>query len=291
MKKKFSEIFKGKGYFVLLFIGVIAIAAVAFVGSQISSDNNSEDQQYVDLNDTDDNTAAVKDDTQLTENNPVSEGVTNSGSNSTQDTAAKDTPSTEVAGNDVEYDDYSNGKGTSQQALATDTTKEAVETTSDTVEPDNSAALEALSFNTDAGLIWPVEGNVIMDYSMDHTMYFATLMQYKCNPAIIIDAKAGEDVKASTDGIVTGIDADNEETGYTVTMSIGDGFSLVYGQLDKDSVALKVGDSVKEGAVIGSVAEPTKYYSVEGCNLFFEVTKNDETVNPMLYLRSDSQSE
>jgi murein DD-endopeptidase MepM/ murein hydrolase activator NlpD len=291
VKKKFSESFKGKGYFVLLFIGVIAIAAVAFVGSQISSDKNSEDQQYVDLNETDDNTAAVKDDTQLTQNNPVSEGVANSGSNSTQDTAANDTPSTEVAGNDVEYDDYSNGNGTAQQALTMESTADAVETTSDTVEPDNSAALEALSFNTEDGLLWPVEGNVIMDYSMDHTLYFATLMQYKCNPAIIIDAKAGDEVKASTDGIVTAIDADNEETGYTVTMSIGDGFSLVYGQLDKDSVALKVGDSVKEGAVIGTIADPTKYYSVEGSNLFFEVMKNDETVDPMLYLRSESQEE
>jgi len=68
-------------------------------------------------------------------------------------------------------------------------------------------------------------------------------------------------------------------------MSIGNGFNLVYGQLDKESVSLKVGDSVKESDVIGTVADPTKYYVVEGCNLYFEVVQNDEAVNPMLYLR------
>jgi murein DD-endopeptidase MepM/ murein hydrolase activator NlpD len=284
-KNKFSEFFKGKGYYVLLFVGVIAIAAVAFVGSQLSADQNTEDQQYVDLNDTEDNTAAVEDDTQVVENNPVSEDVADSGSAFTEDTVADEAESQEVAGNDVEYDDYSNVPDSTEQAAASDITEAAVETTGNSVEPDNTKALEALSFNTEDGLLWPVDGNVIMNYSMDRTTYFATLMQYKCNPAIIIDAEVGEDVLAATDAIVTEIDADNEETGYTIIMSIGDGFSLVYGQLDKDSVSLAVGDSVKEGEVIGIIDEPTKYYTVEGSNLYFELTQNDDTINPMLYLR------
>jgi murein DD-endopeptidase MepM/ murein hydrolase activator NlpD len=284
-KNKFSEFFKGKGYYVLLFVGVVAIATVAFIGSQLSSDQNSEEQQYVDLNDTQDNTTTGEDNNQVAENNPVSDEIVNSASNSTEDTAANDDAGQEVAGNDVEYDDYSNVSGGTEQASAADTTDDAVETSGNKVEPDNTAALEALSFNTEDGLLWPVQGNVIMDYSMEHTTYFATLMQYKCNPAIIIDAEVGEDVLAATDAVVTAIDADNEETGYTVTMSIGDGYSLIYGQLDKNSVSLQVGDSVKEGDVIGIIAKPTKYYTVEGSNLYFEVTQNDETVNPMLYLR------
>lgn len=295
-KNKFSEFFKGKGYFVLLFVGVIAIAAVAFIGSQLSANQKPEDQEYVDLNDTDSNIAAGEDNnTQVAEGNPVSEDVANSGSNKTNDTAANDAGSQSVAGNDVEYDDYSNVVGNSQ-TKGTDTAKDASTDTassddaavaagSKSVEADNTAALEALSFNADDGLLWPVKGNVIMDFSMDHTTYFATLMQYKVNPAIIIGAEAGEDVLAAADGIVTALDSDNEETGYTVTMSIGDGYNLVYGQLNKDSVDLKVGDSVKSGDMIGKVDDPTKYYSVEGSNLYFEVTQNDQAVNPMLYLK------
>ena len=34
-------------------------------------------------------------------------------------------------------------------------------------------------------LLWPMEGNVIINYSMDSTVYFPTLDQYKYNPAVI----------------------------------------------------------------------------------------------------------
>jgi murein DD-endopeptidase MepM/ murein hydrolase activator NlpD len=136
----------------------------------------------------------------------------------------------------------------------------------------------------DDDLMWPVAGNIIMNYSMDHTIYYATLMQYKCNPAIIIDAEVGTEVKAAATGIVTSVEMDNEETGITVTMDIGDGYSVVYGQLS-DDMALEVGDLVNEGEVIATVSDPTKYYSVEGSNLYFMVTEGDQTINPMLLLR------
>jgi hypothetical protein len=42
---------------------------------------------------------------------------------------------------------------------------------------------------------------------------------------------------------------------------------------------------VKEGKSIGAVAKPTKYYTVEGSNLYFMVMENDKTVDPMLLLR------
>lgn len=309
-KNKFTEFFKGKGYFVLLFVGVVAIAAVALVGSQFTTTKNSGEQKSVDLNDTDNNIAAKNDNNQLAENNPVSEKIANNASDTANGTAANNatasnttkgnstansttanktakdnTAAKDVASNDVEYEDYSANAGTTAQA-ADDSQKTdvSVATAGNNVAPDNKAAVDALSFKAEDGLQWPVKGNVIMNFSMDHTIYFATLMQYKCNPAIIIDAKVGTDVKASADGIVTGIDKNNDETGYTVTMDIGNGFKTVYGQLNKDSVTLKMGDSVKKGDVIGSVAEPSKYYTVEGSNLYFEVTENDQAVNPMLYL-------
>ena len=37
---------------------------------------------------------------------------------------------------------------------------------------------------------------------------------------------------------------------------------------------------VNAGDTIGSVAAPTKYFSVEGSNLYFELTKDGEPVNP-----------
>ena len=36
--------------------------------------------------------------------------------------------------------------------------------------------------------------------------------------------------------------------------------------------------------VIGFITEPTKYYSTEGSNLYFELQKNGKAVNPKEYL-------
>lgn len=294
-KNKFTEFFKGKGYYVLLFVGVLAIAAVAIVGSQLSSNTKNDGQNYVNLNDTQDNASASDSEDLLAENNPVSEGIANNEGNSTGDAVTNEDANqvVESNGNQVEYEDYSDQTttGTDQAQTSDQTTAEGtgtadtVETTGNAVQADTSSVSDNLSFKTDDGLAWPVQGNVIMNYSMDHTIYFATLMQYKCNPAIIIDAEIGTEVKAAAKGVVSSIDENNAETGFTVTMNIGDDYSLVYGQLNKDSVALVVGDTVEEGDVIGTIAQPSKYYSVEGSNLYFQVMDADQTVNPMLLLR------
>lgn len=121
-----------------------------------------------------------------------------------------------------------------------------------------------------------------MEYSADKVVYFKTLAEYRTNPALIIEAKEGTDVKASADGVVESVTT-SEETGRTVTVSIGDNFTVTYGQL-KD-VAVGKGDMVSEGQVIGKIAKPTKYYSEEGSNLYFQVKEKNQTVNPMLLLK------
>jgi murein DD-endopeptidase MepM/ murein hydrolase activator NlpD len=117
---------------------------------------------------------------------------------------------------------------------------------------------------------------------MDRVIYFETLEQFKTNPAIIIDAEVGTEVLSAARGKITSI-TNEDETGITVTASIGNGYSLVYGQLE--DVTVEVGDIIEEGKAIGKVAKPTKYYSVEGSNLYFQVLKDEETMNPMALLR------
>lgn len=153
--------------------------------------------------------------------------------------------------------------------------KEAVETNTKPVK-------NTLSFDQETGLLWPVKGDVLMEYSADKVVYFKTLAQYRTNPALLISAKEGADVKASADGVVKEI-ATSEETGRTLTMEIGNDFTVTYGQLKGITVAK--GDIVSEGQVIGQVAAPTKYYSMEGTNLYYQVKENKETVNPMVLLR------
>ena len=136
-------------------------------------------------------------------------------------------------------------------------------------------------FSEDSVLTWPASGAVIMGYSMDQTVFFQTLEQYKYNPAMIISGEVGETITASAAGIVTDI-AETAQTGTTVSLDMGNGYTAVYGQLT--DVALSAGDYVNAGEKIGNLSEPTKYYSIEGPNLYFEILKDGEPVDPMNFM-------
>ena len=170
----------------------------------------------------------------------------------------------------------------SQEALEANAS-DAIAKTDDgneTAKRDEDAmnTVPALDFSESDTLVWPIVGNVLVNYSMDKTVFFATLQQYKYNPAIIIAATQGEGITAAADGQVTTIYED-PEIGTAVIMNLGDGYELTYGQLTDLTVA--EGDVVTTGEIIGKVAEPTKYYSVEGCNVYFKLTKDGQPVNPL----------
>ena len=140
---------------------------------------------------------------------------------------------------------------------------------------------KALTFSADNHLRWPVDGDVLLNYSMDKSIYFSTLNQYKYHPAVVIAAELGSEVRSAARGKVSQIRND-EETGTTVSMNIGNGYELTYGQLKE--VSVKEGDVVEDGGLIGYVSEPTKYYCEEGSNLYFKLTKDGAPVDPFLFL-------
>lgn len=140
---------------------------------------------------------------------------------------------------------------------------------------------ETLHFAAEEGLTWPVDGDVLLNYSMDSTIFFPTLQQYQYNPAIVIQGNVNDKVYIAAKGKITDIST-NEVTGLTVTEDLGDGFSAVYGQLKEPN--FEIGDLVEAGQVIGYVSEPTKYYASEGSNVYFELLKDGEPTDPFEYL-------
>ena len=154
--------------------------------------------------------------------------------------------------------------------------------TEDTQEVLSGSVISpTVQFTEDSSLSWPAAGSILMDYSMDGTVYFQTLNEYKYNPALIIGSQTGNPVVAAAKGIVESIDI-NEETGTTLTMNIGDNYELIYGQLKE--VAVAQGDVVEQGELLGYVSEPTKYYCEEGSNLYFAMKKDGQVTDPCLYL-------
>lgn len=173
-----------------------------------------------------------------------------------------------------------NADGTADGSIAEDA--DAAEAASASIVSEQTLIDNGVSYEAQgASLLWPAAGTILIDYSMDGSVYFPTLNQYKYNPALVIGSDTGNQVLAATKGIVESAYVD-EETGTTLVLNIGNGYKLTYGGLKE--LQAKEGDVLESGAVIGYVSEPTKYYSTEGSNVYFAMTKDGEPVDPVLYL-------
>ena len=156
--------------------------------------------------------------------------------------------------------------------------------TNDTSEKDDSRTSQThFAYDGKQRLPWPVMGNVILPYSMDTTVYYTTLDQYACNDGLLIGARKGEEVTAVADGRIVNV-AQSDRYGTMVTLLIGDNYEVFYGQME--NVKHEIGDEVKEGDVLGLVAEPTRSFVLEGPHLYFKMTYQGEPVNPVDYLES-----
>ena len=171
------------------------------------------------------------------------------------------------------------GKDVTQTA---DGISDTEETSSDGVIVDKDGVIVANAYNEGGALVWPVEGEVILPFSMDTTVYFKTLRSYRCNPGILIAAEEGENVLAAYEGVVESVSEDKEH-GTTVTVIMGNGYKAIYGQLMNVTVA--EGDTITTAQNIGEAAAPSSYYTEEGTHVFFELMKNGVPINPIILMQ------
>lgn len=162
------------------------------------------------------------------------------------------------------------------------TPEEAPEEVPEAAEDEEASSQDVvvdrtLHFSETDGLLKPVSGETLIPYSMDRSTYFSTLDHYKYNDAVMIGAEEGSVVNACAEGRVVNI-FENEEIGHAITMDLGDGYMITYGQLNGINVTLN--SYVDPGQAIASVAAPTKYYSREGSNLYLQLTKDGVPLNP-----------
>ena len=256
-----NEIVKNKSFYIWMLSGALVVTCMCVVCLNIGNLNNKEKTQNLNK--------------QVAENTVESTQPTKEAAIEDAQAAGRNvTDQVNLLENDI-IDD-------SKVELAKENAKPSKTPDSVSVMGNSSSVLNSLKFDEESGLAWPVSGNVVLKFSDHNTIYFPTLESYRCNPAIAISADEGTKVKSAAKGVVTKV-FHNEETGLTVEMAIGNDYSLTYGQL-KD-VAVKKGDVVNVGQVIGKIAKPSKYYVVEGSNLYFKVTQKEKAVNPMYLLK------
>lgn len=138
-----------------------------------------------------------------------------------------------------------------------------------------------LQYDGTTAMVWPVEGSLLMDYAMDHTVYHQTLEQYKVSPAILIQGEVGTHVTTPAIGLVQELGWD-EEMGNFLRIDLGNGYEAIIGQLE--NITVQPGQYVAPGNILGTIAQPTKYYSVEGPNVYFRLNRDGVAIDPMDYL-------
>lgn len=292
-KHSLAEFLKSKSFYVLLGIGALAIIAITVVTLNQPA-SVKEEKNLADLNEPNDVAANDVEPTKTPSNTTPSDTAKNE-PGSTDDGKDVAAIPTEPGGNgnflendpvdDPNFDKAVADKNAADKANQTaDAEKDTEKEAAVTEETESVMTLDTLYFDVEKGLSWPINGDVVLKYSPDKVIYFKTLEQFRTNPALVINAKIGAEVNSAATGIITSIKK-VDETGVTVTVNIGSGYSLKYGQMEKDSLKFKVGDVVNKGDVLGTVAKPTMYYSVEGSNLYFMVEKDNETVDPLTLLK------
>lgn len=128
--------------------------------------------------------------------------------------------------------------------------------------------------------IAPVGGEVLCQFVDTELVYCSTLKQWQTHTGIDYSATDGESVKCVYEGTV--IEVTNDMlSGNVVKVDHGDGLVTVYGALD--TVTVKVGDTVGQGAILG-VAGNSALLEVElGTHLHFETLLDGVSINPIVY--------
>lgn len=280
--KKLALFFKERAFVLVLIL--CAISAISLSGIYVLEQSKKKDEiNLVDL----DNAIDEYEEMDLTEEDEKTQAAEAAGTNVTEENYGEgDEGETyeEVVQSIIEGTDEGFGNAELaeteeiQESDALDLADTAGESSSPVTEVPVSSQAVNLDFKESNLLTWPVAGNVLLDYSMDKSVYFSTLQQYKYNPALIIESQVNTPVLAAATGRVIST-ASNEETGATLIMELGNGYELTYGQLKE--IDASEGEIIYKGEILGYINEPSKYYAVEGTNLYFKMTKSGKPMDPM----------
>ena len=117
--------------------------------------------------------------------------MTEQGKNDEQNSEISDLVEPEVDGISAKEDEGVESELASEELVA------------EVLSPESQ--ISNLVFNEEEGLVWPVQGEILLGYSMEKPIFFKTLAQYKCNSALVIEASEGTQVYSAAKAVITDI--------------------------------------------------------------------------------------
>lgn len=185
-------------------------------------------------------------------------------------TPAETDENDDIIDESLTYDEYENSDKTDSDKTGQDSVDEE-DTTKIELSEDTLAWIEN-------GAKFLCSGEIVIPYSMDGAVYFATLDHYSNNPAVMIKSIVGQPILSMISGTVVDI-LENEYIGNAVVIE-SDDISVTYGLLYASN-DIEVGTTINVGDFIGRTSEPTKHYAIEGTIQYIMITENGEPIDPV----------
>lgn len=285
MKKKpfmhrVGDFLLGKGFYMVLLLCVLAIGGSGYylwwlAGEELETETPSvaanapaEVEVETETGDADDQEAAEQ----------IADALAEAAE---QEAEAQEEPAQEAADDDAE-------EAAQEPAQESQETVEAVEPAAEAVQAETEPVTETVAeetvqtAETEDSFTAPVSGEAVAAFSDSELTYNAALEDWRTHNGVDLAAEVGEEVYAALDGEVLSIESD-PLLGTVITLNHGDGLMTLYGNLSEE-VAVRQGDKVSAGQVIGTVGETAAGESNEGGWVHFAVKKDGVLVDPMEYL-------
>ncbi len=149
-----------------------------------------------------------------------------------------------------------------------------VENTEPVVEPEPVKELE---------FAYPVEGEILKEFAIENLVFSETLQEWVVHKGIDIKAPRTTVVKAAEEGTVKSVKND-PRYGLTVIIEHRDGYKTIYSNLLTTEFVTE-GETVSKGQSIGTVGNSAAFEIADEPHLHFEMLKDEENVDPILYLK------
>jgi len=263
-KKPSKAVNVERGLYIVLFIcvAIVGIASWALINRELNLPKNTEAMGYV-TEPTETKSPSVQ--------SELNDVIKTAKVKPTEDKAETEQPETVETPEVIEQPEV-------EQPEAVETTEEkSTEAPTETPKaPPKTQESAAPKF------VWPLSGAVEVSYSMDELIFDKTMADWRTHDGIDLEAKQGTRVLAAADGVVERV-YDDEMYGTTVILSHSGGLKTVYSNL-AGTPTVRETDSVKSGAVIGSVGNTAAAETGQVSHLHFAMTKDGESVDPSEFM-------
>ncbi|NLN40622.1 MAG: peptidoglycan DD-metalloendopeptidase family protein [Clostridiales bacterium] len=269
-KEKIVRFLDKQGFYIVLFVCIAIIGITAYM----TSEKPEQPQQEIVENQ------------QTTEESQKQKEVAQTDSKGTQQEIDKDKIDIKIK-DSVEQPDKADETEKAedekaQETLASNTPKKEEDIKKeDTSKKQGQSTSKASS--SKAAMVYPVQGNILKEHTMDELVYSKTLKEWRTHPGLDIEASTGTEVKAALGGTVEEITED-PLMGICITLDHGNGLKTFYANLSTGNM-VTVGQKVDKGQIISGVGSTASAEILDGPHLHFEVLLNGQSVDPKQYLK------